>query len=177
LYGGVDFIIRNLVDDMALMHGICHITKGEKDGNFSTMILPKRSASVKVKASFLSAGSIECCLVYELIDQRNESKPIIEYYQAFIAIRVFAVPLIKRYNASAVMFTARRGQFTGGKEDIKRLKGILREHLVNSTYSFICGIKSQTLKLKASFHPGRQASIEVTLEETTGHTDNSPVPY
>jgi hypothetical protein len=149
LYGGVDFIIRNLVDDMALMHGICHITKGEKDGNFSTMILPKRSASVKVKA----------------------------YYQAFIAIRVFAVPLIKRYNASAVMFTARRGQFTGGKEDIKRLKGILREHLVNSTYSFICGIKSQTLKLKASFHPGRQASIEVTLEETTGHTDNSPVPY
>jgi hypothetical protein len=163
---------------MVLMHGTCHITKGEKDGDFKAMILPKRSAYIKVRPSLLSFGSIECCVVYELVDQRNEHKPIMEYHQVFIAVRVFAMPLIKKYNASAVMLMARKGQFTGSKDDIKRLKeDILREHLVNNTYSFICDIRGQALRLKAPFHPGRQASIKITLEETVGRVDNGPVLY
>jgi DNA helicase IV len=174
----VDFIIENQVDDIALMHGICHVSRGKKEGDFSTMILPKKSASIKVKASHIMARSIKCCLVYELIDQRNESKSIMEYHQAFIAVRVFARPLIKKYKASAVIFMARKDQFTGSEDDMKRLKkGILREHLVNNTHSFKCDIKGQTLRLKASFHPGRRASIEVILEETTGRVNNSPVLY
>jgi hypothetical protein len=98
--GEVDFIIRNQVDD----------------------ILPRRSASVKVKAPLSSAGGIECCFVYELIDQRNESKPIMGLYQVFIAVRVFAIPLIKKYDASAVMFMTRKDQFIGSKCDMKWLK-------------------------------------------------------
>jgi hypothetical protein len=177
-YGEVDFIIRNQVDDMVLMHGICHVSKGERDGDFSNMILPMCETSVKIKTSHLLAGSIKCCLVYELIDQKNEHKSIMEHHQVFIAVRVFARPLIKKYKASAVMFMARKGQFTGSENDMKRLKkGILREHLVNNTYSFICAIKGQTLKLKAVFHPGKRASIEVTLEEIVGRVDNGPVPY
>jgi hypothetical protein len=124
------------------------------------------------------AGSIECCLVYELVDQRNESKPIMEFHQVFIAVRVFAIPLIKKYKASAVMFMVKKGQFTGSKDDMKRLKkGILREHLVNNIYSFKCTIRDQTLRLKALFRPGKRAGIEVTLEETIGRVDNVPVPY
>jgi hypothetical protein len=176
LYGKVDFIIRNQVDDMVLMRGICHVSKGEKDGNFNTMILPRRSASMRVKASLLSAGGTECCLVYELIDQRNEHKPIMEYHQVFIAVRMFAIPLIRKYKAAAVMFMARKGQFTDSKDNMKRLKGILREHLVNNEYSFRCNIKSQTLRLKAIFHRSRQA-IEVILKETDGHVENGPIPY
>jgi hypothetical protein len=177
-YSEVDFIIRNQVDDMVLMRGICHVSNGEKDGNFSTMILPKRSAFVKVKTSHLLAGRIKCCLVYELVDQRNEGKPIMGFHQVFIAVRVFARPLINKYKASAVMFMVREGQFTGSKEDMKRLKkGILREHLVSNTYSFKCTIRDQTLRLKALFRPGKRAGIEVTLEETTGRIDNGPVPY
>jgi hypothetical protein len=177
-YSEVDFIIKNQVDDMVLMHGICHVSKGEKDGDFSAMIPPRKSAFVKVKASHMIAGCIKCCLVYELIDQRNENKPIIEFHQVFITVRVFVRPLVNKYKASAIMFMARKGQFTGSKDDMKRLKkGILREHLVNNTYSFLCDIKGQTLRLKASFHPGRQASIEVTLEETTGRVENGPVPF
>jgi hypothetical protein len=178
LYGEVDFIIRNQVDDMAMMHGICHVLKGERSGNFNTMILSTSRTSVKVKASLLSFGSIECCLVYELIDQRNETKLIMGFHQVFIAVRVFARPLINKYKASAVMFMVREGQFTGSKEDMKRLKkGILREHLVSNTYSFKCTIRDQTLRLKALFRPGKRAGIEVTLEETTGRIDNGPVPY
>jgi hypothetical protein len=45
-----------------------------------------------------------------------------------------------------------------------------------TVYSFICDIKGQTLKLKAAFHPSRQASIEVTLEEIAERVDNSPIP-
>jgi hypothetical protein len=176
-YSEVDFIIRNQVDDMALMHGICHVSKGKEDGNFSTMILPKRSASVKVKASHILVGRVKCCLVYELIDQRNESKPIMGFHQVFIAVRVSVRPFIN-YKASAATFMARNERFTGNEDDMKRLKrNILQEHLVNNTYSFICDIKGRTLRLKASFHPGRQANIEVTLEETTGRIDNGPVPY
>jgi hypothetical protein len=176
-YSEVDFIIRNQVDDMVLVHGICHVSKGEKNGNFSTMILPKKSASVKVRASHIIAGRIKCCLVYELVDQKNESKPIMGFHQVFIAVRVSVKPLINSYKASAVMFMARKDQFTDSKDNMKRLKGILQKHLVNNTYSFICDIKGQTLRLKAVFRQGRQASIEVTLEETTGHVDNGPIPY
>jgi hypothetical protein len=217
--GEVNFIVRNRVDDMVLMHGICHVSKGERDGDFSTMILPKRSAFAKVKASLLPVGGIECCLVYELINQRNESESIMEFHQVFIAVRVFAIPLIKKYSASAAMFMTRKDQFISSrgdmkwmkeemkrlkemkrskgdvkwlneemkrlKEDINRLKngmnqlknGILQEHLVNNTYSFICDIKGQTLRLKAEFHPGWQSSIEVILEETNGHVDNGPIPF
>jgi hypothetical protein len=178
LYSEVDFIIRNHVDDMVLMHGICHLSRGERDGDFSTMILPEGEAFVKIKASHLLAGSIKCCLIYELVDQKNEHKSIMEHHQVFIAVRVFARPLIKKYKASAVIFMARKGQFTGKKEEMRRLKeGILQKHLVNNIYSFICDVRGQTLKLKTVFHPGRQASIEVTLEETTGRVDKGPVPF
>jgi DNA helicase IV len=160
------------------MPSICHVSKGERVDDFNNMILPKRSASIKVQTMASLARSIKCCLVYELIDQRNESKPIIDFHQVFIAVRVFVRPLIKKYKASAVMFMARSGQFTGKKEEMKQLKkSILREHLVNNTYSFLCDIKGQTLRLTSSFSPGRQAYIEVTLEETVGRVDNGPVPY
>jgi hypothetical protein len=155
-HGEVDFIIRNQVDDMVLMRGICHVSKGEKDGNFSTMVLPMSEAFVKVKASHSLVGSIECSLMYELIDQRSEYRPIMDYHQVFIAVRVFARPFLNKYKVSAVMFMARKGQFTGSEEDIKQLKkGILREHLVNNTYSFMCAIRGQTLRLKVSSLPGR----------------------
>jgi hypothetical protein len=178
LYGEVDFIIRNQVDDIVLMRGICHVSKGEKYDDFRTMIMPGRSASIKVRASHMIAGRVKCCLVYELVDQKNEQKSIMGYHQAFIAVRVSAKPLINSYKASAIMFMARNGQFTGSKEEMKRLKeGILQKYLVNNTYSFICDIKGQTLKLKASFSPNRQASIEVTLEEIAGRIENGPVPF
>jgi hypothetical protein len=138
---------------------------------------PMHEAFVKVKASRMLAGRMKCCLVYELVDQRNENKPIMGYHQVFIAVRVSVRPFIN-YKASAVMFMARKGQFTGSKDDIKRLKRkILREHLVNNEYSFKCVIRDQTLRLKASFHPGRQASIKVTLEEIVGRVANGPVPF
>jgi hypothetical protein len=122
------------------------------------------------------AGRIKCCLVYELVDQRSESKPLIEFYQVFIAVRVLIIPFTSNYKASAVVFMARKDQFTGSEKDMKRLKkGILREHLVNNTYSFKCAIRDRTLRLKASFSPGRQANIEVILEETDKHTDKRPV--
>jgi hypothetical protein len=163
---------------MVLMRGICHVSKGEKDGDFETTILPKGNAFVKVKASHMLTGRIKCCLVYELIDQRNESKPLIEFYQVFIAVRVVIIPPANKYKASTIMFMAKKDQFTGSKEDMKRLKkGILREHLVNNEYSFICDIRGQTLKLKAAFRPGRRAIIDVTLEETTGRVENGPVPF
>jgi DNA helicase IV len=163
---------------MVLMHGICHVSKGGKYGDFSTMILPKRDAFMKVKASHMIVGCIKCCLVYELVDQRDESKPIMEFHKVFIAVKVSVKPLFNNYKASAVIFMARKGEFTGSKDDMRRLKkGILREHLVNNTYSFMCNIKDQTLRLKAIFHPGRQASIEVILEETIGRVGNGPVPY
>jgi hypothetical protein len=174
--GEADFIIRNQVDDMVLMRGIYYVAKN--DGNLSTIILPKRSAFAKVRPSLSSFGGVECYLVYELVDQRNENKPVMEFHQVFIAVSMFAMPLIKKCKASAVIFMARKDQFTGSKEDMKRLKkGILQEHLVNNTYSFICDIKGQTLKLKASFSPNRQASIEVTLEEIAGRIENGPVPF
>jgi hypothetical protein len=177
-YGEVNFIIRNQVEDMVLMHGICHVSKGEKDGDFSTKIPPKRSAFIKVKASHMIAGRIRCCLVYELIDQRNEHKPIVEYHQIFVAVRVSTNPFIKKYKASAAIFMARKGLFTGSKDNMKQLKRrVLQEHLVNNAYSFICTIRDQTLRLKVVFHPGRHASIEVTLEETDKHTNKRPVLF
>jgi hypothetical protein len=175
LYGEVHFIIRNQVDDIVLMPSICHMPRGEKDGDFSTKILPMSEASVKVKAEQMIAGRIECCLVYELIDRRNENEPVMEDHQVFIAVRVFARPFINNYKASAVMFHAKRGRFTGKEDDIKRLKrNILQEHLINNTYSFECAIKDQTLKLEAEFQPGKQASIVVTLKKVTKYTDEKP---
>jgi hypothetical protein len=160
------------------MHSICHVSKGEKDGDFSTMIPPKRNAFVKVKASLSSFGNIECCLVYELIDQRNEHKPIMGDHQVFIAVRVFAMPFFSNYEASSVIFMAEKGQFTGRQDDMKRLKKmILQKCLIDNEYSFICDINGRTLRLKTLFHPGRQANIEVTLEEIVEHVDNGPVPF
>jgi hypothetical protein len=154
------------------------MSKGEKDDNFSTMILPMCDASVKVKATLSSAGSIRCCLVYELVDQRNESNPIMEDHRVFIAIRVFARPFTNSYKASAVMFMARKGQFTGSEDDMKRLKeDILQKHLVNNTHSFECAIKARMLRLEAVFYPDRQAFIVVTLEEKTRYTDKKPVIF
>jgi hypothetical protein len=70
---------------------------------------------------------------------------------------------------------ARKGQFTGSEDSMRRLKNILREHLVNNTYSFTCDIRGKTLRLKAVFHPG--INIEVTPEETVERVDNGPVSY
>jgi hypothetical protein len=177
-YGEVDFIIKNQVDDMVLMRGICHVPKGKKDGKFSAMILPMSEVSVKVKASLLSARSIECFLVYELVKQRSESNSIMEDDQVFIAVRVFARPFASNCKVSVVMFMARRGQFTGNEDDMKRLKeGILQEHSVNSTYSFICTIKRRTLRLEAVLHPGRQAMIGITLKETNECVGNGPILF
>jgi hypothetical protein len=160
------------------MHGICHMPKGEKEGNLSTMILPKRSAFLKVRASHIIAGRIKCCLVYELVDQKHERMPIMEDHQVFVAVRVIIIPFEKKYKASAVMFMAEKGKFTGSEVDVERLKnGILREHLVNNEHSFVCAIRDRTLKLKASFHPGKQASIDVTLEETDERVENGPFPF
>jgi hypothetical protein len=177
-FGEVEFIVKNQVDDITLMLSICHVPRGGKDSNFSPMILPMCESSVKVKTSLSSAGSVECCLVYELINQRNESEPVMEDHQVFIAVRVFARPLTNKYKASVAMFMARNGQFTGGEGDMKRLKkSILRKHLVNNTYSFECAIKARILKLETAFHPDRQTIIDVTLKETTKYTDERPVLF
>jgi hypothetical protein len=171
----VDFIIRNQVDNIVLKHGIYHVSKGGKDGKSSTEILLMSETSVKVKASLLSAASIKCCLVYELIDQRNENESVMENHQLFIAISMFARPHVSGCKVSAIMFVAENGRFTGKEGDIKRLKeGILREHLVDNTCSFECAIKTQTLRLDAVFHPSK-ANIEVTLKEIIRHTDKKPV--
>jgi uncharacterized protein YjfI (DUF2170 family) len=61
LYGEVDFTIKNQVDNIVLKRGICSVSKGEKHGDFNTMILPKRSAAVKVKAEHMIVGRIDCC--------------------------------------------------------------------------------------------------------------------
>jgi hypothetical protein len=175
LYGEVHFIIRNQVNDIVLMPSICHIPKGKENGDLSTRILPMSEAFVKVKAAHMIAGRIECCLVYELIDQRDESEPIMKEHQVFIAVRVFARSLTNKYKASAAMFRAKKGKFTGKEDDIKRLKeNILQKHLINNTYSFECTIKDQTLKLEAAFQPGKQATIVVTLMEATQYTDEKP---
>jgi hypothetical protein len=146
-----------------------------KDGDFSTKILPMNEASVKVKAMYMITGSIECCLVYELIGQRK-SEPVMED-QVFIAVRVFARSFTSSYAVSAVMFSAKRGRFTGKEDDIKRLKeDILQKHFKN-LYSFECTIKDQTLKLEVVFQPGRQASIVVTLMEAIKYTDKKPVTF
>jgi hypothetical protein len=177
-YNEVNLIIRNQVDDIALMHGICHVSKGKRGVDFSTMIFPKRSAFVKVKASHMLAGCVKCCLVYELIYQRYGVELVMKDYQVFISVWVLARPLIKKYKASVVMFTARNGRFADNKDGMKRLqKGILRNHRVNNTNPLEYAINSRTLRLKAVFHPGRQTSIEVTLEKTIGHVNNSLIPY
>jgi hypothetical protein len=161
-----------------LISSICHVSKGENDGDFGTKILPMNEASVKVKASLSSVGNVECCLVYELIDQRNENKPIIEDHQVFIAVKVLARPLTNNYKASAAMFMARNGQFTGSEDDMKRLnKDILRRYLVNNTYSFEYAIKTQMLRLETVFHPGRQTNIVITLKETIKYTGEKPALF
>jgi hypothetical protein len=132
-YGEVDFIIRNQVDGIALIRGICHVSKGKKDGKFSNKILPINETSLKVKTSLLSAGTIECCLVYELVYQRNEIDPVMRYYRVFVAVRVFARPFTASYTASVVMFRAERGRFTGKEDDIKRL----HKRFYESTWSTI----------------------------------------
>jgi hypothetical protein len=177
-YGEVDFIIRNQVNNIALIRGTCHVSKGEKYGDFNTMITPMNEASVKVKISLSSFESIECCLVYELVNQRNESNPIMEDHQVFIAVRVSAKSLISKYKASAVMFMTRMGQFAGSEGDIRRLReGILQEHLVNETYSFRYAVNGRVLRLDAVFHPGRKSILEVTLDETIGHIYDNPVLF
>jgi hypothetical protein len=116
--------------------------------------------------------------VYELVDQRNENEPVMEDHQVFIAVRVFARPLINKYKASAVMFMARKDRFAGSEDDIKQLKeSILREHLINNVYVFICAIKAHTLKLEVAFHPNRQTIIEVTLKETAEYTTKRPILF
>jgi hypothetical protein len=176
--GEVEIIIRNEVDDMALMHGICYVSSGERVSKFKDRILPRRSASVKVKTSHLLAGSIKCCLVYELIDQRNERMPIVGFNQVFIAVKVSARPRFNKYKASAAMFMAERGQFIGSKDEMRRLKkDILRDRLVNNTYSFNCDIKGQTLRLEAVFHPGKKSILEAILKEIAGRVDTEPVPF
>jgi hypothetical protein len=173
-YDKIEFIIRNQVNDMALMHGICHVSKGEREGDFNTTILPKESASVKVRASHLLAGCIECCLVYELIDQRNESKPIMEDYHVFIAVEVSTIPFIK-YKASSVIFRSRKRDFTGSENNIKELKdSLLRDNSVNYIYSYACAIRNRTLRLYAVLDPGRHTCIEVTLGETAELNFNQP---
>jgi hypothetical protein len=161
-----------------LTRSICHVSRGKKDGKFSTKILPMCEASVKVKTSLLSAGTIECCLVYELVDQRNEIEPAMEDHHVYIAVRVFARPFINSYTASAVIFRTGWLSFSGSKYGMKRLhKEILRKHLVNNIYSFTCVIRGQPLKLEAVFHPSKQASIEVTLKKTTEYTRNKPILF
>jgi hypothetical protein len=118
---------------MVLKRGIYHVSKGERYGDFNTMILPGRSTYFKVRASHMLAGRTKCCLVYELVDQRNENKPLMGYHQVFIVVRVSIRPLVNSYKASAVMFMAKDGQFTGKKEDMKRLKRTFYE----STWSII----------------------------------------
>jgi hypothetical protein len=160
------------------MPSICHVSRGKKDGNFSTKILPMSEASVKAKALFLLAKCIECCLVYELVDQRNESKPIMKYHQVFIAVRVFAIPLTKKYTVSAVMFMTGKGQFTGSEDDMKRLqKNILQKHLIDNTFSSEYAIKDRMLSLEVVFHSGKQASIKVTLKKATEYTNKTPIPF
>jgi hypothetical protein len=178
LYGEVHFIIRNQVDDIVLMPSVCYIPRGEKDGDFSTKIPPMSEVSMKVKVSLSLVGNIECCLVYELVDQRNESEPVMEDHQVFIAVRVFARPFTNKYKASAAVFSARKDRFTDKGDDIKQLKKvILRKHMVNNLYSFECTIKDQTLKLEAVFQPGKQASIVITLKRAIKYTDKRPVPF
>jgi hypothetical protein len=178
LYGEVHFIIRNQVNDIVLMYSICHVQKGEKDDDFSTKILPMSEVFVKVKAANTVAGRLECCLVYELVDQRDESKPLMEDHQVFIAVRLFAKSLTNSYTASAAMFSVKRGRSTGKEDDIKRLKeDILQKHMINNLYSFECTIKDQTLRLEAVFQPGKQTSIVVTIKETIKYTDERPILF
>jgi hypothetical protein len=173
----VVFSITNQLDDMALIRGICYVARGYKDGDFSTTIYPRRSASVKIQATTSLGGSIDCYLVYELIDQRNGNKPVTGSHQVFIAIRVFARPSIGKYKASAVIFTAKDGIFTGKEKDITRLKDdVLRKHLVKDTYTFECSIRVKTLRLKVAFQPNLQSTIKVILE-TGGRVINPPAIF
>jgi hypothetical protein len=177
-HGELEIIIRNQIDDMELRHGICHVSRGERIGDFSAVIMPRSKASTRFRALMSSAGCIECCLVYELIDQRNERVPIMANHQVFVAVRGLIVPLTSRCKASTAMFMARRGQFTGSENDIRRLKNrILRGHLVNNTYSFKCAIVGRTLRLEAVFQSGRKSILDTMLDETIGHINNCPVLF
>jgi hypothetical protein len=149
----------------------------KKDGEFDTTIPSTSDASVKVKASLLSAGSIECCLVYELVNQRNEHEPIMRQYQVFIAIRV-SKTFRKKHSASAIMFMAKKGRFTGNENDINQLcRKILQKPFISDNYTFECTIKRQTMRLKAVFRSDEQVSIEVTLEKTGKRVNHGPVLF
>jgi hypothetical protein len=172
--GGVDFVIRNEVNNIVLKRGICHVSKGRKGSKLSPTILSTNEASVKLKTSILSAGRIKSYLVYELVNQRNENEPVTEDHQAFIAVRIFARPRVNKYKVSTVMFMVKSGKSTG-RGNIKRLhKGILRKHLVDNVPSFECAIKDQTLRLEAVFHPDK-AIIKITLKEIDRYTDKRPI--
>jgi hypothetical protein len=149
-----------------MKNGICRASKGSVDGRFNTTILPNSEASVKVKPSMFSTKGIDFCLVYELVDQRNESEPLMEDDQVFIAVNVVDKSHNSKREVSAAIFKTRKGQFIGKKGDMKRLKEvILRKNSDNNAYAFICSINDQILRLEALFHPGKQASIKITREE------------
>jgi hypothetical protein len=180
----INFIVRNQAKSLVLMRGICHVSKRRKEGNFITDIPFENEASVKVKAEHIIAGSIDCCLVYEIVRRGDESEPLMEWnYQVFIAVRVFARPIMNKYKASVVIFRAKRGRFTGSEDDIKQLKEVtLRKRLVNNTYLFECGFKdwyyySWNLRLEVVFQPGKQAIIEVTLKWATRDIGRTPVVF
>jgi Holliday junction resolvase RusA-like endonuclease len=172
--------IQNKCKDIKLDSGTCTVLKGNKNHyTISSPIPPdgRKNAIVRAKCRMGVPGSIECCIVYELLDPQRQREPLCQGYRVFIVIYLF-VDSPSKYETKVFLFRTTSRSFAGGKNDIIKL----RDNIIkNAEYSIddlsVWNINEQVLSLKPDFVYGDPARLKVTLEKIESDTGRDLILY
>jgi hypothetical protein len=173
--GEVEVVIENQINDIILQRGTRNISKG-KEHSFSTSIKPRKSLSMKIRASKKGMGRIRCYLIYELVRNGQEHISIMRNYRVFLAIKMYYKNITHTCTASVAMFMVKSCRFTGDTNEVKRLYDDILKHYHVKNFSFFkCNLAGRILELNVDIQPLKQSRIDVVLKETDKYYEYGPI--
>jgi hypothetical protein len=126
----IQFDMLNECDDVILSSGIYHVFNGHLNSQFKSSIYPKNEVPIKLEASNIDTQVVGGCLVYKLINTREEHITSKQGYHVYLALEAFNTPSIEQNGVVAVLFMMKDGSFSGERNQIKWLHRDILQHYI-----------------------------------------------
>jgi hypothetical protein len=175
----MNIIIWNGCRNIKLDNGACTVLKGDKNRYLiNSSIPPKIIEKSTVRVKYAMSSTIECCIVYELINPQQKRAPLCQDYRVFIAIYLL-IDSPSNYKTKVFLFKLRSGYFFGRENEFTKLYNSIiknREHKIYNISTW--NIDERALSLKSRFTiSGSSDYLNIILRETQPGRGRDPILY
>jgi hypothetical protein len=179
-----------LVDDILYLREkkkLINLMKREKKEKFGKInsdsfyfVTPGKQDKVVIKSRKPLLGRTKCCLIYEIVNYKDQDIPLIWGSRVFLAIDVSINPLkVNNRKVTAKLILVKSGKFEGNKkQDIRILhKKVLRHFMHTHGQDSQWNLEKLGLNVEVNFNRKARAKLHVRLSRLDVIPDNMPIFY